>query len=228
MVYVLFNSEKIFGIYETMSLLKTNCYIFIYELFASEKLDEGSYTYIKELFFEEKNMNLEELINLMKEAKIYIQTHQVEENGETAFLYISDHIESRFKELQDKLAMDSRVTVKFPGRNALDNMMITDEIELAWRNIDPDNSTHIIKKLRKLIIKNIQKLQMDYSDRIAFGNVSSDDASETSYQVWPADIGNWDLPDGTKMFGEDFAICFDRQGPGVFGIVINPMYGYKF
>tara|TARA_R110001592_G_scaffold338614_5_gene625891 strand:- start:154 stop:840 length:687 start_codon:yes stop_codon:yes gene_type:complete len=227
MVYVLFNSKKIFGIYETISLLKVNCYIFIYQLFASEKLDEGTYTYIKEILLEEEDLNLEELITLMKEAKIYIQTQPVEESGETAFLYISDHIENRFRELQDKIAMDSRVTVKFPGRNAIDNMMITDEIEKEWKKIDPENYKTILNKLRKLIIKNIQKLQLDYSDRILFGNVSSDEASETSYQVWPSDIGNWNLPDGTKMFGEGFAICFDRQGPGVFGIVINPMYGYK-
>ena len=107
-------------------------------------------------------------------------------------------------------------------------MMITGEIESSWRNLDPKNFSRILGMLKGLLIRGIQKLQLTYGNRIKFGNVSDLEANEFSYQVWPADMGNWNLPTNSRMFGDGFAVCFKYQIPGVYGIVIDPKFGYKF
>lgn len=94
--------------------------------------------------------------------------------------------------------------------------------------MDSDNYLEIITKLKKSIIKRISQLQMMFEGRVQFGNVSDTQASLISYQLWPADIGNWNLSNNSIMFGDGFAACFQYQVPGVYGIVTNPYYGYEF
>ena len=139
---------------------------------------------------------------------------------------ILEHITQRFDDLHEKLSMDSRITIKFPGKDAVENMMITNSIEENWRSLDPVNYRVIITELRKAIILEIQRLQLTYTTRIKFGSVSDKYASSISYQVWPADKENWNLPKDTNIPGEDFAECFKYQTEGVFGIVVDPQYGY--
>lgn len=228
MAYILFNSEMIFGIYETLDLIKFNSYVFVYDLLKSNKIPRDIYFDIKKCLMEEEVKDLVDLQKIMIKANIHTEYYQLENNGSIAFKNILRHISERFKMLQERLEMDKRVTVRFPGNNAADNMMLPSEIKDSWKKLDGKNYKILIQELENYISLEIQKLELRFGDRIQFGNVSDKDASETSYQVWPADIGNWDLPVNSKMFGDGFAVCFEFQVPGVFGIVTNPMYGYKF
>lgn len=228
MAYILFNSEMIFGIYETLDLIKFNSYVFIYDLLKINKIPRDIYFDIKKCLMEQEIKDLVDLQKIMVKANIHTEYYQLENNGSTAFKNILRHISERFKMLQERLEMDKRVTVRFPGNNAADNMMLPSEIKDSWKKLDGKNYKILIQELENYITLEIQKLELRFGDRIQFGNVSDKDASETSYQVWPADIGNWDLPVNSKMFGDGFAVCFEFQVPGVFGIVTNPMYGYKF
>ena len=228
MVYVLFNQDRIFGIYMTIELLKSNCFIFVYKLYKERKIDKSAYFLIKEKIFDVSLKDLADLQLIVRPVGIHTQYYELEKNGSTALKKILEHVDARFEELEMKMGMDSRVTATIPGRSALDNMLVTSEIEDVWKEIDPVNFLVIIDELRGFIMKKIQRLQTMYEGRIFFGNVSDTEASEISYQLWPADIDNWDLPENTEITGDGFAICFKYQVPGVFGIVTNPLYGYKF
>ena len=228
MVYILFNKDKIFGVYGTLPMLQANCYIFAYQLYRSKKLNRDIYLQIKNQLDELALDSLESLQKIAAAAYIDIESHKLEDSSFTALSNISGHINSRFDILEDFMGKDSRVNVTFPGNSALDNMMVTAEIETVWREMDPDNYLEVITKLKKLIIKRISTLQLMFESRVRFGNVSDKQASTLSYQVWPADIGNWNLPNNSPIYGEGFAACFQYQVPGVFGMVTNPYYGYTF
>ena len=228
MVYILFNGEKIHGTYQTLQLLKANCYIFAYDLFRKNKLRRDIYFEIKDKILKTNVIELSKLQKIVMSAGMSIESHPLQENGYYVLENITKHIIQRFDKLEDDISKDARVIITFPGNSAIDNMMITSEIEDIWRNLDSENYTKIINELRKLIMLKIQRLQLKFPERIKFGSVSDKEASLISYQVWPADIGNWNLPNNSKIFGEGFALCFEYQVPGVFGIVINPLYGYEF
>ena len=228
MVYILFNSDKIYGIYMTIELLKTNAFIYTYELYKNRKITKEVYFDIKARIFDVALVDLAQLQAIVKPAGIHTEYYELEKNGSTALKNILEHIDARFDELEMKMSMDSRVTITIPGKSAIDNMMVTGEIEDVWRELDPENFAVIIDELKSFIMKKIQKLQINYDGRILFGNVSDTQASSISYQVWPADMVNWDLPENTEISGDGFAFCFKYQVPGVFGIVTNPLYGYIF
>ena len=228
MVYILFNQDKIFGVYGKMSILQANCYIFVYQLYTKNRISKNLYFSIKNQLSELALTDLESLKKIMEPASIDIEVQELEEDAFTALENILEHVDSRFDKLEESMGMDSRVTVTVPGNSALDNMMVTAEIESVWRDMDVENYLEIITKLKKRIIKRISTLQLMFEGRVKFGNVSDIQASNISYQLWPADIGNWNLPNNTQMFGEGFAVCFKYQVPGVYGIVTNPYYGYKF
>ncbi len=124
------------------------------------------------------------------------------------------------------MSKDSRITVTFPGRSAIDNKMLTSDIEERWRSLDVDNYVTIRNVLFKYLVKRIQKLELDFEGRVMFGIVSDTQASLMSYQVWPADQENWNLPENSKIPGDGLAVCFQYQVPGVFGIVTDPLFGY--
>ncbi len=228
MVYILFDQYKIFGVYGMMPVLQSNCFIFAYEKYKENKINQEVYLNVKNQLEELALDSIESLQKIMHTVGAEVESHPLEKDGFTALENAQKHIESRFDELEEKLGKDSRVNVTIPGNSALDNMMVTAEIESVWRELDPENYLEIITKLKKLIIQRISRLQLMFESRVRFGNVSDKQASTLSYQVWPADIGNWNLPNNAKMFGEGFAVCFEYQVPGVFGIVTNPYYGYKF
>ena len=228
MVYILFNKDKIYGIYMTIQLLKTNTFIYTYELYRDRKISKEVYFDIKARIFDVALVDLPQLQAIVKQAGIHTEYYEFEKNGSTALKNILEHIDARFDELEMIMSMDSRVTITIPGRNAINNMMVTSEIEEVWRELDTDNFVVIIDELKSFIMKKIQKLQINYEGRIFFGNVSDTQASVISYQVWPADMVNWDLPENMEITGEGFAFCFKYQVPGVFGIVTNPLYGYQF
>ena len=124
------------------------------------------------------------------------------------------------------MSKDSRITVTFPGKSAIDNKMLTSDIEERWRSLDVDNYVVIRNELFKYLVKRIQKLELDFEGRVMFGIVSDTQASLMSYQAWPADQENWNLPENSKIPGDGLAVCFQFQVPGVFGIVTDPLFGY--
>lgn len=228
MVYVLYDRERIYGVYKTLQLVKSNSYILIYELLGLKKIDRDVYFSIKKVLFEESRIQLDNLRKLLIPAGIKIDEVTYESSSLLALNNIMEHIDKRFNQLKETMQKDSRVTVKFPGSDAIDNLMITKEIRDSWFEMDPMNSQKIISELKSFIRTKIENLQETFRDRVTFGEVSDKYASQFSYQVWPSDIGNWNLPNGTKIFGPDMALNFEFQVPGVHGIVVNPKYGYKF
>ena len=219
--------KDIYGIYNKFDLLKMNSFILAYKLYIKGNIDRKYYTYIKEKT-SDLNISYLELKKLLEYSNIYINSYNLQNNDMEALNCIETHIEERFSELEEILTRDSRVTVTFPGKNALLNNMIPVEVENVWRSFDKENYDYVITRLNKLIIILIQLLQKKFHSRIKFGPVSDREASEISYQVWPADMGNWNLPMNSEMKGDGYALYFDYQKPGVFGIVTNPRYGYKF
>ena len=228
MVYVLYDNEKIYGVYKTIQLLKTNSYIFIYELYRTKKINREGYFEIKKVLFTEARLDLNSLEKLLSHAGVYIDEVPYESNSLLALENILHHIDLRFNFLEDAMGRDSRVTVRFPGKDPINNLMITKGIYEAWFDMDPVNYEKIIKELKNYIKTRIEELLEKFEGRVEFGEVSDKYASPISYQVWPSDIGNWNLPDKSKIFGDEMAINFEFQVPGVYGIVVNPKYGYKF
>jgi hypothetical protein len=226
MVYILFNSSRILGLYETINLVQVNSFVLLYRMMNEGKIDKDNYFKVKKELMESTNIQYEELKELLSKVNIYVDYHDVEKNGLYAFEIILKHINSRFDKLEDMMSKDSRISVKFPGRSAIDNLMINPEIESHWRMIDMANYDTLRDELFKFMIKKIQKLELNFEGRVKFGVVSDTEASETSYQVWPADQENWNLPVNSKIPGEGLAVCFQYQVPGVYGIVVDPVFGY--
>lgn len=205
MVYILFDQYKIFGVYGQISVLQSNCYIFTYQKYKEKKVSREVYLNVKNKLDELALDSLDSLQKIMTTVGVEIESHLLEKNGFVALLNIEKHIRSRFDELEEIMGKDSRINVTIPGNSALDNMMVTAEIESVWRELDHENYLEIITKLKKLIIKRISTLQLMFESRVKFGNVSDKKASILSYQVWPSDIGNWNLPNNSKMFSKDFS-----------------------
>ena len=226
MVYILFNNQEIFGIYDSIQLLKQNSFVLVYRMMEQGKIDIQVYFKLKETLLKNFNIPVNELKDLLQQVNIYIDYHSVQENGFYALEKVLKHIDTRFNYLEDVMSKDSRITVTFPGRSAVDNKMITEDIEEHWRSLDVDNYTVIRNELFKYLVKRIQKLELDFEGRVMFGIVSDTQASLMSYQAWPADQENWNLPENSKIPGEGLAICFEYQVPGVFGIVTDPLFGY--
>ena len=226
MVYILFNNSEIIGLYKTTNLVKQNAFVALYRMMKSGKITTEMYFEVKKRLFEDFNIPIKDLQQILQGVNIYIEYHQLEENGFHALKNILKHIDSRFNYLEDAMAKDSRVTVTFPGNSAIDNRMLTVDIEERWRSLDSENYVVIRNELFKYLVKRIQKLELDFEGRVMFGIVSDTQASPTSYQVWSADQENWNLPLNSKIPGDGMAVCFQYQVPGVYGIVTDPMFGY--
>jgi len=226
MVYLLFSEDKIFGVFETEQLLHQNCFVFLYERFNKGKITPEVYFDVKKKLLDNTDIPVQTLKKIMKEVGIYISSHIHEKNGFIAMRNILLHMERRFDYLEKNMAGDFRVTATIPGRNAIDNRMLTENIEMHWRDLDTTNFKIIRDEIYKYLVLRIQRLQYKFENRVKFGIVSDEQASEISYQLWPADKANWNVPKGTKIPGEGLAVCFKYQTPGVYGIVIDPIFGY--
>ena len=228
MVFVLFDKHKMYGLFGTFELLKENCFIALYQKYEMKYVSKDTYFSIKERLLSGEKLDIEILTDLMKTISLHILNENYQKDGFYALKCILNHINDRFTELIEKLTMNSSVGVRFPGNNAKDNKMITIRVEENWRMLDSENFQKIIHGLKIFLYRRIEKLEKDFPGRITYGYVNGDQASVTDYQVWPADKGNWNTPMGFKIPGEEYAACFDTQKEGVFGIVVDPMFGYEF
>jgi hypothetical protein len=226
MVYILFSNSEIIGLYEKESLVKQNAFVAVYRMMKKGLITQEIYFQIKQRLFQDFNIPIKDLQQIIQIANLYIDYRKIEENGLEALEKVLKHIEERFNYLEDIMSKDSRITVTFPGNSAVDNKMMTVEIEDRWRALDVDNYVFIRNELFKFLVKKIQKMELDFEGRVMFGIVSDTQASLMSYQVWPADQENWNLPENSKIPGEGLAVCFQYQVPGVYGIVTDPMFGY--
>ena len=208
-------------------MAKANSFILTYKLFLDNMIDQEYYNFIK-IKTEDPALEYETLKKILIKVGIVLKFSPLEDGAKLALKNILDHIENRFDYLDQRLSLDSRVTVTIPGKNAVRNLMIPVETENVWRNMDSQNFKENITMLKKVLIIRIQLLQRKFEDRIKFGMVSDKYASDFSYQVWPADIGNWNLPLNSRMIGDGMSLSFKYQVPGVYGIVTNPRFGYKF
>ena len=96
MVYILFNRDKIFGVYGTLKMLQSNCYIFVYQLYNTRKLDRDTYIKIKNQLDELALDSLESLQKTMAVAYIDIESHDLENDSFKALENISKHIDGSY------------------------------------------------------------------------------------------------------------------------------------
>ena len=227
MVFVILNSKRIFGVFETEELVKFHLPIILIESFNEGMASKESVLRIQELIKDKEEVKIDFVKELLKSIKVFVIEKDLEKNGFYVLDLILAHISRRFETLEQAMTLDDRVKIRIPGNNALENKLINYDVETSWMSLDITNFKKIITKLKKKIILEIQKLELKFKDKVSFGKLDEDEASDTNILVWPADKENYDLPDGEPIEGKGFALCFEFQKPGIFGIVVDPKFGYK-
>ena len=226
-MYLLYYNSEIIKSCQEIEVLRLNLLILIYKLYISDKINKICYLEIKNSllvkpFFEDNLPSLD-----LKDINIKIEKVSFIQNGKDILNKMKKHVDERFAELQHKLISDVRVEVTFPGQNAYKHTLGTmykDDWKLLSNNLN-DNSlydefiSHITDKIVELI-NDFDK------ERIKFGDVMYENASNLCYQVWSANAINYNLPLNSKIPGDYQAIQMKVQKAGVFGIVTTPMYGY--
>ena len=148
MVYILFNNSEIIGLYQKESLVKQNAFVAIYKMMQQGSISQEMYFQVKQKLMSQFNMPIKDLQILLKSVNIYIDYRKIEENGFYALERVLKHIEERFNFLEETMAKDSRVTVTFPGNSAIDNKMLTVEIEDRWRSLETNFSNIWLKEYK--------------------------------------------------------------------------------
>jgi hypothetical protein len=233
MTYIVSLNGEIYGIYETIDLVRTNLLIILIFNLEKENIDVDFYENIHEYLivpsFSEQSLEIPELRREISNLGIHIQKMESEKNGSYALEKIMNHINWRFMELEKKMNHDSRVKITFPGDNS-DNHQLGVPYVDDWKLIDRVNWLKLSNHLHTYISSKIRELEKNFppiSDkRVRFGEVLYDNANERSIQVWSANSINWNLPKGVEIPGLYQAQQMRFQEPGVFGIVVTPKYGY--
>jgi len=230
MAYILIIDGQIYGCYATTDLLRTNLMILTFDLTEKKKMKLGDYEnvidYLKNHSFSESTFSIKDFSDRLKKYKIQVETVNHEKNGAYALEKIMNHVDYRIGELARKMERDSRIKVTFPGESAEEHQLGPPYFK-DWEWIDSDNWNALTKALYGFIEEKIKDLQERFSDRVRFGEVMYQNASPKSYQVWSANAANWDLPRGESIPGKFQAMEMKFQEPGVYGIVVSPMYGYS-
>ena len=135
------------------------------------------------------------------------------------------HIEYRFDNLEKLMKKDTRNKITFPGLNP-SNHKLCDFYFPSWNLLDKENYHLLTKSLQDYISIRMNDLKKMYPERINFGDVVYENATSNHFQVWGANAKNWNLPEGAKIPGKFQAAQMKIQEPGVYGIVVTPLYGY--
>jgi hypothetical protein len=235
MTYIVTLNGEIYGVYDTIDLVRTNLMIIFFFNLEKGNIGVDFYEKINEYFivpqFSEQSLEIPDLKSDISGLGIHILKAETEKNGTYALEKIMNHINWRFMDLEKKMNHDSRVKITFPGDNS-ENHQLGIPYAGDWKLIDRDNWKKLTDTLHKYIGSKIRELEKKFpplkkgDNRIRFGEVLYDNATETSIQVWSANAVNWNLPKGTEIPGLYQAEQMKFQEPGVFGIVVTPIYGY--
>jgi ribosome-associated translation inhibitor RaiA len=229
MVYALLLNHKIYGLYETIDLVRLNMMIILFYNLEKGKVKVAKYEnlmdYLRSPSFSEETFHVPEFNREVKKLGIRVDYFNVEKNGSTPLEYIMNHVNWRFMELEKKMKHDGRIKITIPGENKEDHRLGNPYFD-NWRWVDPENWECITSTLHNYISKKIGELEKKFKNRVRFGEVLYENANEHSYQLWSANAANWCLPEGEEIPGKFQAEEMKFQGPGVYGIVVTPLYGY--
>lgn len=230
MAYLLYYQGQLMGCYGIVELLRANILIILFQILEKKEINSTEYSNLYQFLtvpdFAEDNFKITELRNKLRNLGIRVEKVVHENNVSTAFEMILKHIKYRFQELSDKMEKDVRIRVKIPGSSVREHDLGTMYYD-QWKLFDPVNCDKITKSLHQYIAEKIMQLMNEYKDRVCFGDVHYQEASDIYYQVWSANAANWNLPTGSEIPGCYQAQEMKFQEAGVFGIVVTPMYGYK-
>lgn len=231
MAYILYHKGLIVGCYGTIDLLRLNILILCFHLIKDDKINKITYENIVEyLEYPEFNEHSFQNANLKKDLldeDIRIQIIKFEASGSVVLEKILKHIEERFDKLKDKMHLDVRITATIPGTGPTTHTLGPAYFD-CWKFVDKHNYHELSKVMYDYITSKILELIEKFEHRIKFGEIYYHNASALSYQLWSANAVNWNLPEGSKIPGSFQASSVKMQVPGVYGIVVNPKYGYDF
>lgn len=230
MTYIISLNDSIYGVFETIDLVRLNLMIILFYNLERENIDLPTYEnligYLKSDSFSENTFYISDFLDNIKKLDIKVDLFVNEKNGGCPLEYIMNHINWRFMELEKKMDHDSRIKVTFPGENSKNHSLGEPYFD-DWKYVDKKNHKKLTDSLRDYITGKICHLEKKFSKtRVHFGEVMYENANEKSYQVWSANGANWNLPEGDEIPGKYQAEEMKFQGPGVFGIVVSPLYGY--
>lgn len=230
MTYLIYYVEDVVGCYQTLDLVRFNLLVIIYRLFNEDKINRTAYntmvTNLEQSYFKEENFEKEKFRVELEDAELKVEKIHCEDDGFYAFQNIKTHVKERFDQLEEIMGKDARITVTVPGRNAL-NHELGKMYYKDWHLLDSKNCDEMTQELYEDICTRLTELVRMFEKRVKFGDVSYQNASETSYQLWSANAVNFDLPEGSMIPGSYQAQEMRFQEKGVFGIVVTPRYGYK-
>lgn len=229
MTFVLSLNGSVYGVYETVDLVRVNLLIILFYNLERGNIELSYYEdlldYLKSDSFSENTFFIPQFQSSIKQLDLTIEEFVNEKNGGCPLEYIMNHINWRFMELEKKMERDVRVKVTFPGENAKDHALGEPYFK-DWKYVDRKNHKTLTDSLREYITAKIEVLQKRFKGRVHFGEVMYENANDKSIQVWSANGANWNLPEGDEIPGKYQAEEMKFQGPGVYGIVVTPLYGY--
>lgn len=230
MAYILYHNGIIKGCYGTIDLLRLNILILCFHLLREEKINKITYENIVEYLeypdFSEMSFQNVSLKKELIDENIRVQVIKYEHTGSVVLEKILKHIEKRFDHLKDVMFLDSRITATIPGSDPEHHELGPAYFE-CWKFVDHKNYKELTKVMYDYITSKILDLISKFENRIIFGEIYYHNASSLSYQLWSASAVNWNLPEGSKIPGSYQAKSMNMQVPGVYGIVVNPRYGYE-
>ena len=230
MSFLLYYQDKIYGCYGRIEILRANILILLFYMLEKSQINSTTYENISNYLtvpdFTIDSFDIPELKMELRQYKFKIEKITYEGSSGCALEHILEHIKYRFEELNDKMKKDIRVKITIPGESSGKHQLGTMYYD-QWKLLDPVNCEKVTSAMYNFITKEIDKLISVYGDRVKFGEVVYENASAINYQVWSANAVNWNRPRGLDIPGCYQAQEMKYQEEGVFGIVVNPRYGYK-
>ncbi len=221
MIYLLYYDDLLLSTYGDINVLRLGLLVLIYNMLSSNKLSVIAYkkmeNYLLEPLFSFDNIDLK---NDLVDINIKIEIVNFIKNGEYILNKIKKLLDIRFNELDEILTRDIRITATIPGKNALNHKLGTIYKD-DWNLINNNNDLYL--DFYDYVASKLLELVNSFGERIKFGDVYYQNADDLNYQVWSANLVNYNLKDGSNIPGD---LEMKIQGPGVFGIVTTPRYGF--
>lgn len=229
MIFLLYLNEEILECYGQVDILRLSLLILIYKLYISQKINKISYKKLEEKLEENPftldNFNDHQLKEELIDIGIKIEISEIINNDKEVLKKILKHIENSFDQLEEILSKDIRIIATIPGENAFKHRLGTMYVE-DWKLINFNNYKQLAEEMHQYIAERIINLISVFDDRIKFGDVLYQNASELNYQLWSANIINYNTQPGDKIYGDYQAQEMKIQTPGSFPIIVTPRYGY--